>query len=160
MATYDFTRLKRLSTIYTVVQICMLGLLLYMSYNFMLQFAKYALHGYFIRSLGFAVAIQMLFLFPAWWLAGRDVQVEIEGCLVGITDEQLLALRRRRLLSDIWKLAAISAFVVFVALAPGAEKDRALSFVLAVAYFAFLLVSITYFQCFNYIAKKRRKVLS
>jgi hypothetical protein len=52
-------------------------------------------------------------------------------------------------------------FVVFVALTPDASKARALSSLLAAVYFGFLLISITYFQLFNYLAaRKRRETVS
>lgn len=98
MASYDFTRLKRLTIIYNVVQVGLLGLLLFMAYNFMLAFAKYGMSGLFVKSFIMAVAVQLICMYPAWWLAGKDVEVEVETSLVGVTPEQLVALRRRRLL--------------------------------------------------------------
>jgi hypothetical protein len=99
-------------------------------------------------------------MFPAWWLSKRDVEIEIESALTEITPDQQLALRRRRMLGDIWKISALGAFVVFIFMMPGVDKGRGASVILSIAYFAFLLVSLTYFQCFNFIAKKRRKELS
>ena len=101
-----------------------------------------------------------MFIYPALWLSRQDVEVEVESALVGITPEQQVALRKRRLIGDIWKLSALGAFVVFVAMTPGVSKGRGASMILAISYFSFLLVAITYFQCFNYIAKKRRAELS
>lgn len=160
MASYDFTRLKRLSIIYMVVQVGLFGLLLFMSYNFMLVFARYGIQNAFLKSFGIAVGIQLLLMYPAWWLSRQDVEIEIEGALVGITPEQQVALRRKRMIGDIWKLSALGAFVVFVAMAPGVDKGRGASLVLAIAYFAFLLTALTYFQCFNFVARRRRKQLS
>lgn len=160
MSNYNFNRLKRLSVIYSVVQVCLLGLLLFMAYNFMMVFSRYGVPGYFTRSFAFAVAVQLICLYPAWWLAGRDVQVELEAGDTKATPEQLVALRRRRLMGDLWKMAALGAFAVFLILAPGVDKGRAASLPLAITYYSFLLVAISYFQSFNYIAKKRRKALS
>jgi hypothetical protein len=131
-----------------------------MAYNFMLTFAKYGIQGAFFKSFGIAVGIQLLLMYPAWWLSRQDVEIEVDGSLVGITPEQQVLLRRKRMIGDIWKLSVLGAFVVFVAMAPGVDKARGASIILAIAYFAFLLVALTYFQCFNFIAKKRRKELS
>lgn len=160
MASYDFTRLKRMEIIHNVVQIGLLGLLLFMAYNFMLAFAKYGMSGFFVKSFLMAVAVQLIFMYPAWWLARKDVEVEVETSLIGVTPDQLLALRRRRLLGDIWKLSALGAFVVFIFMSPSVEKGRGASLILSVSYYSFLLVGLTYFQCFNYNSKRRRKELS
>ncbi len=160
MASYNFTRLKRLTIIYNVVQVAMLGLLIFMSYNFMLVFAKYGMSGGFVKSFGVAIAIQLLLLYPAWWLSRQDVEIEVDAALVGVTPDQLVLLRRKRMIGDIWKLSVLGAAIVFIAMSPGVEKARGASLILAISYFAFLLVGITYFQCFNFIAKKRSKELS
>jgi hypothetical protein len=160
MASYNFTRLKRLAIIYNVVQVALFGLLIFMSYNFMLVFTKYGMSGYFLKSIGIAIGLQLVLMYPAWWLSRQDVEVEVHTALAGITPEQLVALRRKRMIGDIWKLSVLGAFVVFIAMAPGVEKGRGASLVLAIAYFAFLLVALTYFQCFNFIAKRRRKELA
>lgn len=160
MASYNFTRLKRLTIIHNVVQVGLFGLLLFMAYNFMLVFAKFGMTGYFIKSLGVSVAIQLILFYPAWWLSRQDLEIEVETSLVGVTPERLVALRRKRMIGDIWKLSALGAFVVFIVMIPGVDKGRGASFILAVAYFGFLLTALTYFQCFNYNAKKRRSELS
>jgi hypothetical protein len=160
MASYNFVRLKRLTIIYNVVQVGLFGLLLFMAYNFMLAFTKYGIQGGFIKSFGLAVGIQLVLAYPAWWLSRQDVEVEIGTSLVGVTPEQLVALRRKRMIGDIWKISALGAFVVFVSMSPSVEKGRGASLILAISYFAFLLTSLTYFQCFNFNAKRRRKELS
>jgi hypothetical protein len=160
MASYNFIRLKRLTIINNVVQVGLLGLLLFMTYNFLIVFARYGMQDAIFRSIGFAVCIQLVMMFPAWWLSKRDVEIEIESALAEITPDQQLALRRRRMLGDIWKISALGAFVVFIFMMPSVDKGRGASVILSIAYFAFLLVSLTYFQCFNFIAKKRRKELS
>lgn len=160
MTSYNFTRLKRLSVIYMVVQVGLSGLLLYMSFNFMTAFAKYGIQNGFLKSFGIAVAIQLLMMYPAWRLSRQDVEIEVEGALVGITPEQQVALRRRRMIGDIWKLSVLGAFVVFIAMSPGVDKGRGASLILATAYFAFLLTALTYFQCFNFIARRRCRQLA
>ena len=160
MASYDFTRLRRLTIIYNVVQVGLFGLLLFMAYNFMLAFSQYGMSGYFLKSLGMSVAIQLILFYPAWWLSRQDLQIEVETSRAGVTPEELVALRRKRMIGDIWKLSALGAFCVFIFMVPGVDKGRGASFILAVAYFGFFLTALTYFQCFNYNAKQRRKELS
>lgn len=160
MASYDFTRLRRLTIIYNVVQVGLLGLLMFMAYNFMLAFARYGMSGFFVKSFLMAILLQLICMYPVWWLASKDVDIEIEASLVGVTPERLVALRRKRLIGDIWKLSALGAFVVFVAMSPSVDKGRGASLILSVSYYSFILVAITYFQSFNFITKKRRKELA
>jgi len=160
MGSYNFIRLKRLTLIYNVVQVGLFGLLLFMAYNFMLVFARYGLSGYFLKSIGISVIIQLIMFYPAWWLSRQDLDIEVGTALVTVTPEQLVALRRKRMIGDIWKLSALGAFVVFVAMSPSVDKGRGASLILAIAYFGFLLTALTYFQCFNYNAKRKIKELT
>jgi len=104
--------------------------------------------------------VQLLLLYPAWWLSGRDVTVELETAMAGITPEQLLVLRRRRMLGDLWKISALGFFVLFIILIPDTGKGRGASLILSASYFSFLLTILTYLQCFNLRAARRRKELS
>lgn len=156
MALYDFTRLKRLMIIYRVVQVALLGLLLFMAFNFQKLFALMGLPALFTRSVLAGIAFQMVMFYPTWLLAKRDATVEFDSSQTGLTGDQLLLLRRRRLVGDLWKLCVMGFFIVFILMVPDARKARALSTVLAASYFAFLLVSLTYFQCFNYLSRRKQ----
>lgn len=156
MALYDFTRLRRLMLIYRVVQVVLLGLLLFMAFNFQKLFALMGMPGLFIRSLVAGIAFQLVMLYPAWLLAQRDAAVEVEASQNGLTGEQLLVLRRKRLIGDLWKLCVMGFFIVFIVMAPNADKARGASMVLAATYFGFLLLSLSYFQCFNFLARRKQ----
>ncbi len=160
MATYDFSRLKRLTHIYRLVQVGLVGLFLFVAYNFMLLFAKQGTPDYFFKAVIVAFVVQLLLLYPAWWLSGRDLAVEVEAGLAGVTPEQLVALRRRRLLGDLWKISVLGFFVLFIILIPDTGKGRGASLILSAAYFSFLLTILTYLQCFNLRAARKRKELS
>lgn len=155
MASYDFTRLKRLMLIYRVVQVALVGLLIFMAFNFQKLFTLMGVPGLFIRSVTSGIAFQLVLIYPAWLLAKRDSAVEVEASQTGLTGDQLLLLRRKRLIGDLWKLCVMGFFIVFIMMAPDASKARAASTVLAASYFGFLLVALTYFQCFNYLAKRK-----
>lgn len=157
MASYNFTRLRRLMLIYRVVQVVLLGLLLFMAFNFQRLFTLMGVPALFMQSIVAAIAFQLVMLYPAWLLARRDVAVEIESSQIGLTGDQMLALRRRRLVGDLWKLCVMGFFIVFIVLAPDVTKTRAMSSVLAATYFGFLLISITYFQCFNFLARRTQR---
>ncbi len=160
MAQYNLIKLKRLTIIYRMIQVALLGLFMFMAFNFMQLFGKLGTPDYFFKALMISLVIQLILLYPAWQLAGRDLEVEIETSRSDITPEQLVTLRRKRLLGDLWKISGLGFFIMFIIMAPDANKGRGASLFLAAAYFSFLLTTLTYLQCFNLRAARRRKELS
>jgi len=160
MAQYNLIKLKRLTIIYRMIQVALLGLFMFMAFNFMQLFGKLGTPDYFFKALMISLVIQLILLYPAWLLAGRDLEVEIETGRSDITPEQLVTLRRKRLLGDLWKISGLGFFIMFIIMAPDANKGRGASLFLAAAYFSFLLTTLTYLQCFNLRAARRRKELS
>ncbi|MDA8412338.1 MAG: hypothetical protein M0023_00950 [Desulfobacteraceae bacterium] len=159
MPSFDFKHLKRTMTIYRVVQTLLLCLLIYVAYIFQGNFALLGKPEKFITSIVAAIAVQLLLLYPLYRLAWRDVGVEIEGCTIGLTKEALAALRKKRQLGDLWKFSAVGFFLAFVTLVPDAKKSAGAPIILAITIFSFLLMCLTYFQCYNFSAKKRMKSL-
>jgi hypothetical protein len=157
MPSFDFKRLKRTMTIYRVVQGLLLCLLVYVAIIFQNNFSLLGKPDKFISSIITTIVIQLLLLYPIYRLAWRDVGVEVDGCAVGLTPEALAALRKKRLLGDLWKFSAVGFFLAFVSLVPDAKKAAGAPIVLAIIIFSFLLMCLTYFQCFNFSAKKRIK---
>jgi hypothetical protein len=157
MPRFDFKLLNRTMMIYRIVQILLVVLLVYVALQFQNQFAVLGKSRQFMTSIISAVVYQLILLYPVYKLAWRDVGVEIEGCALGLTPEAQKALRKKRLIGDLWKVCAIAFFITFVALVPDAKKASGAPLVLATTIFAFLLTCLTYFQCFNFSAKKRLK---
>ena len=108
--------------IYRVVQALLLCLLIYVAYIFQNSFALMGRPEKFISSIIAAIVIQLLLIYPIYRLAWRDAGVEIEGSAVGLTTEALAALRKKRLLGDLWKFSAVAFFLAFVTLVPDAKK--------------------------------------
>jgi len=157
MASFDFKHLKRTMTIYRVVQGLLLCLLVYVAIIFQNNFSLLGKPEKFMSSIFATIVIQLLLLYPIYRLAWRDVGVEIEGCAVGLTKEAQAALRKKRLLGDLWKFSAVGFFLAFVSLVPDAKKAVGAPIILAIIIFSFLLMCLTYFQCYNFSAKKRMK---
>ena len=160
MPSFDFKRLNRTMMIYRVVQTMLVGLLIYLAFNFQQLFALRGKPQQFTSSIISAIVYQLILLYPVYKLAWRDAGVEIEGCAVGLTTEAQAVLRKKRLIGDLWKVCAIAFFITFVALAPDAKKAAGAPLVLATTIFAFLLTCLTYFQCFNFSARKRMKLMN
>lgn len=158
MAHFEFKRLNRTIIIYRVVQTLLLILLAYSAYLFQVSFAMQGAPEKFFGSVKLTVLIQLLMTYPIYRLAVRDAGVEIEGSAVGLSAEALTSLRKKRLLGDLWKFCAVGFFLVFVVLSPGVEKASGASqSVLASTLFSFLLMCLTYFQCFNFSVKRLMK---
>ena len=144
-------------TIYRVVQCLLICLLVYVAFIFQSRFAMLGKPEKFISSIVATIVIQALLYYPIYRLAGRDVNVEVEGSTVGLSKEALDALRKKRMLGDLWKFSAVGFFLAFVSLVPDAKKAAGAPIILAITIFSFLLMCLTYFQCFNFSAKKRMK---
>jgi hypothetical protein len=157
MPSFDFKHLNRTMTIYRVVQGLLVCLLIYVAYMFQNNFAMIGKSDKFMPSIGATIVIQLLLFYPIYRLAARDVGVEMEGCTVGLAKEALAALRKKRMLGDLWKFSAVGFFLAFVSLVPDAKKSAGAPIILAIIIFSFLLMCLTYFQCFNFSAKKRMK---
>jgi hypothetical protein len=159
MARIDFTKLNRQMMIYRIVQTILTGLLVVLAIAFQGRFAALNKPEQFFSSVAAAVVVQLLLLYPVYRLAWRDAGVEIEGLAPGLKTEQLAALRKKRLIGDLWKFCGMAFFAVFVTLVPDARKAAGAPLVLASTIFSFLLTCLMYFQCFNFCAKKRMKSL-
>jgi hypothetical protein len=157
MSSFDFKRLNRTMMIYRVVQGLLVCLMLYVAYIFQINFSMLGRPEKFMSSLVAAIVIQLLLVYPIYRLAWRDAGVEVEGSAAGLSTEMLAALRKKRLLGDLWKFSGVAFFLAFVTLVPDARKAPGAAQVLAITLFSFLLICLTYFQCFNFSARKRMK---
>jgi hypothetical protein len=157
MPSIDFKKLNRQMMIYRIVQTILTGLLIVLAIVFQGRFAALHKPEQFISSIVASIAVQLLLIYPVYRLAWRDAGVEIEGSAPNLSTEQLTALRKKRLIGDLWKFCGVAFFMTFVALVPDAKKAAGAPMVLASTIFSFLLTCLMYFQCFNFSAKKRMK---
>ncbi len=160
MALYDFTRLKRLVIIYRFLQVILILLLMFIAYNFRNGFIMAGNPGLFIKALAIGFVIQLILLYPALILARQEMMVNIDAALIGQTPENLMAIRKRRLLGELWKVSFAVFFAIFLFMLPGADKGLGARMVIAASYFGFMLAFIAYFQCFNFVTAKKMKELN
>jgi hypothetical protein len=159
MASADFKKLNRQMMIYRIVQSILTGLLIVLAILFQGKFAALMKPGQFYSSLLASIVVQLLLIYPVYRLAWRDAGVEIEGSAPNLSNEQQTALRKKRLIGDLWKFCGVAFFIVFVTLVPDLKKAPGALLVLSATIFSFLLTCLMYFQCFNFSAKKRLKAL-
>lgn len=148
--TFDFTRLRKLAVIHGFVQVFLLILLAGMSFVLLGKVPSQV----FMNSIIRVVVIQLILFYPVYKFALGDAQREVSSAAAGLTADEQQALRRKRVFSDILKGALIIFFFTFTLRAPSAPQIQFM--ILAV----FLLSYLTYFQCFNYAAKKLMKAKS
>jgi hypothetical protein len=147
---FDYTRLKRLITIYYVVQGFLLVLLAVIA--FWLQ--AHVSQQVFVNSLIRAVVAQIILFYPVYRFAAHEAKREVSSCSSSLSKDELMALRRKRVTGDIVKAAVFIFFLVFILRAPqvpGAQFS---------ILFVFILMTLCYFQCYNFVAGKQMKTNS
>lgn len=149
MAEFNFTRLNRLVMLYRVVQVLLLLLLAGVAFSFQTHYP-----GHFFISLIASLVIQGILLYPLYRLAWHDSGVEFNNSSTTLSEAETMGLRKKRLYSDLGKISLLLFFIIFIAKIPEAKKIGT-PFFLSTSLYVFLLVFLTYFQCFNYSVKKR-----
>lgn len=146
--SFEFKRLRKLIMIYGVVQLFLLAILIYMAINFQAGLQAEGRPQRFLHSVVATLVIQLALFYPIRRLAAREADREIQACAVGLSAEELKALRSKRMLGDVIKTAVIIFFITFILRAP---QDR---FFLSILFFSFILTCLSYFQCYNFAAKQ------
>ncbi len=145
---FDFKRLRRLITIYTVVQVFLVALLIYMAVNFQTGLQVEGRPQRFLHSVIVTLAIQLALFYPINKFAAREARREIDSSATNLTVEELKSLRNKRIFGDVVKTGIFIFFITFILRAP---QDR---FVLSIIFFSFILTTLSYFQCYNFAAKR------
>ena len=157
MPDVNYKKLQRTILVNRVVQTVLLALLVLVAVNFQSGFAQQGKPGQFFSSIVVAVIVQLLLIYPIYKLACRDVVIEVESSVAGITPEQTAVLRKKRLLGEMWKVCGIAFFLVFAVMVPDVKKAPGARLVLASTLFSFLLTCLMYFQCYNFASRRRIK---
>ena len=152
--SYDFRGLRKQTKIYLAVQIFFLVLLIFMAINFQAAFKAKGMPNVFLNSIIATLLLQLAIFYPLNKAANREVDREVASSITGLSPEQQKALRKRRIFSDFIKSSILIFFFTFIFRAPPA------TFVLSTTFFTFVVTSLTYFQCFNFAAKREMKARS
>jgi len=146
-----FQRVKRLTYIYLAVQFFLLALLVVMAFQFQAVYRAKGLPQVFINSIIAGVVLQLVTFFPLKRLAEKEAGREVAADAGTLSPEELKGLRHSRMYYDFGKATVFLFFAAFIILAP------AVTFVMSTIYFGFLLVALTYFQCFNFAVRRAIK---
>lgn len=143
---FDFKKQLRFIKIYGVAQVFLIGLLVYMAVHF-----QALLQQRFINSVVATLVIQLILFYPVYRFAVREASREIEASAVGLTVDELKSFRTKRMISDMCKWAYFIFCATFVYKAPKVP------FILSMIMFSFILTTLTYLQCYNFVAKRLMK---
>ncbi|RQW77946.1 MAG: hypothetical protein EHM51_00890 [Geobacter sp.] len=146
--TFNFKKIRMTMKIFAVVQVVLIGLLLYTALHFQTGLQAQGRPQRFLHSVVATLVIQLALFYPINRFAAKEAEREIETSAEGLTGEELKALRNKRMLGDAIKWAVMIFFVTFIIRAP---KDV---FVLSIIFFSFIVTVLTYFQCYNFSAKR------
>ncbi|HZV83059.1 MAG TPA: hypothetical protein VFF53_12910 [Geobacteraceae bacterium] len=149
---FDFKKLSRLIKIYAVVQVALVALLLYVALLFQTN-----LGPLFWKSILITLVIQLVNFYPVNLFATREARREVAATAIGLTPEELKAQRQQRLVGDVLKMAVFGFFIIFAYKAPVTANVQANRFYQSLIFFNFILTYLSYFQCFNFAAKREMK---
>lgn len=147
----DFKKMKRVMLIYAFVQAFLILLLIYMSVHFQAVFQAQGKPQLFIKSIVSSLIIQLILFYPINKFAGGEAARDIAALATGLTVEELASLRRKRLVSDFIKMGVFIFFITFIARAPSVPLLQ------SAIFFTFILTILSYFQCYNFAAKRKLK---
>jgi hypothetical protein len=145
---YDGNKLRKVIKIYWVVQAALVLMLVFMAVNFQGLLQAEGRPERFLHSVVAAIVLQLVVFYPLKRFAGGEVERDVSSAAGGLTEEERKKIRQKRIFSDYLKACIIIFFFTFVWLAP---KDR---FILSTIFLSFILTLLTYFQCYNFQARR------
>jgi hypothetical protein len=148
-AGFDFRKIQRLIKIHVVVQFLLSGLLIYVALQF-----QAALGPLFWKSVIITMIIQLVNFYPINFFAGKEAKREIAATAVSLTPAEFKSQRTQRIIGEVIKMAVFAFFLIFTYTAPVSANVQANRFTQSLIFLNFILTYLTYFQCFNFAAKR------
>lgn len=156
---FDFKKLRRLINIYAVVQIGLIVLLIYVAMNFQAGLASIGRGELFNKSIIITLLMQLAMFYPVYKFASREAVLAVDAVGEGLTTEQQKSQRNKRLIGDVIKAGVFCFYLAFTLLISSKSLELpAKRFVLSMIFFNFILTYLSYFQCFNFVAKREMKL--
>lgn len=151
--SFDFKKLRRLIKIYAVVQALLVLLLIFVALQF-----QATIGPLFWKSVIITLIIQLVNFYPIYLFANREAKREIEALAPSLTQEQFKSQRQKRLIGEVVKMSIFAFFLIFTWTVKPAPTIAGTRFVYSLIFFSFILTYLTYFQCFNFAAKREMKI--
>ena len=153
---FDFKKLRRLINIYAVVQVVLVGLLIYTAMIFQAGLNVDGRGDLFNKSIIATLVMQLFLFYPIYKFGSREAGLAVDSLQSGLTPAELKSLRNKRLIGDVVKSGVFCFYIVFSWRAP-ASSAAAAKFFQSMIFFNFILTYLCYFQCFNFAAKRIMK---
>ncbi len=148
---FDFKKMRRLITIYAVVQVLLVALLIYMAIYFQASLQAEGRPQRFFQSIIATLVIQLALFYPINRFASNEAKREVESCATGLAVDDLKSFRTKRMVGDVVKTGIFIFFLIFAFKAPQNTT------ILCVIYYSFILTVLSYFQNYNFAAKRAMK---
>lgn len=152
---FDFKKLRRLIMIYTVVQVLLVALLVFVALQF-----QAGLGPLFWKSVIITLIIQLVNFYPIYLFANREAKLEISAQTPALTQAEFKSQRQKRLIGEVVKMSIFAFFLIFAWTVKPAPTIAGTRFIYSLIFFNFILTYLTYFQCFNFVAKREMKAKS
>lgn len=147
-STYDYGKVKKTVRINWAIQAVLILILGYMMVKFQSTLQGVGRGGNFINAVIAAFILELLFFYPIFKFASGQVKRDLAATGSNLSADQVKSLTRKARVADAAKAAVVAFYVVFLWAVP---RDPV---VLSLIFFSFLLTLLTYFQCYNFSAKR------
>jgi len=146
---FDFKRLRRTLKINLAVQALLALLLIYVALLF-----QASLGPLFWKSILITLVIQLVNFYPINFFAGKEAKREVAATAYSLTPEEFKSQRSKRIIGEVIKMGVLAFFLIFAYSAPTTPNLQANRFTQSLIFLNFILTYLTYFQCFNFAAKR------
>ena len=146
---FDFKKIQRLIMIHVVVQVLLVILLIYIALQF-----QAGLGPLFWKSIIITMIIQLVNFYPVNFFANKEAKREVAAVAFSLTPEEFKSQRTKRIIGEVIKMSVFAFFLIFAYSAPVTANIQANRFIQSLIFFNFILTYLTYFQCFNFAAKR------
>jgi hypothetical protein len=149
---FDFKKLHRLIKIHVAVQVALVLLLIYIALLF-----QGSLGPLFWKSIIITLIIQLVNFYPINFFAGKEAKREIAATAYNLTQAEFKSQRTKRIIGEVIKMSVFAFFLIFAWTVKPAPTITGTRFIYSLIFFNFILTYLTYFQCFNFAAKREIK---
>lgn len=149
---FDFKKLQRLIKIHVVIQALLIVILIFIALKF-----QAGLGPLFWKSIIITMIIQLVNFYPINFFANKEAKREVAAVAFSLTQEEFKSQRTKRIIGEVIKMSVFAFFLIFAYSAPVTANITANRFTQSLIFFNFIMTYLTYFQCFNFAAKREMK---
>lgn len=146
-ATLDLKKIKKTIRIFAVAQFALTGLLIFMAFSFQQRLQALGRGNYFMKAVLAAFVLQLFLFYPIFKFAGKEAERDF-SLLAPRGTEESKAIAKKKRWADIVKMSVFGFYAIFLLAVPSDP------WILSVIFYSFILTILSYFQCYNFAAKK------